>query len=133
MDFPSFWRGLSADLKRRFAEALDCNIVYLFQVAGGKRRPSTKLARKIHALSLTPPFLRADGQGVSLNKLRPDVWDAVNPVSSYPPVVMSAAVGDDLPTGVADMRQESQSVTESQHIDKQKAAPDRRRRGLRLW
>lgn len=63
MDFKTYFGGLTAQQKKDLASKLDANLVYLFQIAGGSRRPSPELAQKIAAS--TP---------LKLTELRPDIW-----------------------------------------------------------
>lgn len=66
MDLITYWDGLTPDKKESYAT--DCGVTYnyLSQVANGHKKPSTDLAKLLHA--------KSKKKVVALNKLRPDVW-----------------------------------------------------------
>ena len=65
--FRDYFDNLTTAQKEEIARRAGTRPIYLYQIAAGLRRPSTDLAKKIH---------HASGFTVSLNALRPDVWDA---------------------------------------------------------
>ena len=64
MNLAELFAVLTAEEKRTLAAKVDANLVYLFQIAGGDRNPSPKLAQRLAA---------ADSR-LTLEALRPDVW-----------------------------------------------------------
>jgi len=57
--------------RRRLAERLSRNPAYLWQVATGRRRASTDLAKEIESATTD-----IGPEGVPKESLRPDVWDS---------------------------------------------------------
>ena len=67
MTLDEFLKEADADERTRVADAAGTSVAYLYQIAGGHRRPSTDLAKKISAATRSP-------HKVSKAELLPDVW-----------------------------------------------------------
>jgi len=65
MDVRTFMRCHDKDAVRQVAAVAETSVAYLEQLAGGHRRPSPELARRLHA---------ASGGAMRLADLRPDLW-----------------------------------------------------------
>ena len=57
-------KEMTKDERKKLAEVADCSFLYLYQVAGGHRLPSVRLAKRL---------VDADPR-LTLHELRPDVW-----------------------------------------------------------
>lgn len=66
-DLKSYWAGLDARGRRRFAKRAKTNTAYLSQLVHGHRRASPEMAKSIAA---------ATDDAVPLSKIRPDIWAA---------------------------------------------------------
>lgn len=66
--------------RRALAEHMKRNPVYLWQVATGRRRASTQLAKEIEAATT-----ELGPEAVPRASLRPDVWDEPTPASAPTP------------------------------------------------
>ncbi len=64
MNLRQLFDAIPPDEKRRLAESIPCNLVYLRQIAGGHRKPSPEFARRL---------VSADSR-LTLSALRPDIW-----------------------------------------------------------
>jgi hypothetical protein len=64
MDMKTFLRQASDDERERLATAVKSSVGYFYLIAGGHRRPSTDLCKRL--VSAEPKL--------SLEGLRPDVW-----------------------------------------------------------
>lgn len=64
MDMKTFLRQSSTDERERLAVKVDSSVGYFYLIAGGHRRPSTDLCKRLVAAE---PKLSLDG-------LRPDIW-----------------------------------------------------------
>lgn len=78
MDMRTLLRTMTEPEREDFARRADSSLGYLRLIAGGHRRPSTALAKRL---------VDADGR-LSLHELRPDVWDVptadAGPTSAKP-------------------------------------------------
>lgn len=70
MDIKTYIKTLTPIERAAFAKGVGTSVAYLYQLAGGHRSPSTKLAQKIETVS---------GGLVRKEVLRPDVW----PLADY--------------------------------------------------
>lgn len=66
MDLQQWLRDASPDERERVATAVQTSVAYLYQLAGGHRRPGIDLAKRL-----------ASETGVPRAALRPDVWGDV--------------------------------------------------------
>lgn len=66
MDMRTLLRTMNEPQRQELARKVDSSLGYLRLIAGGHRRPSTDLAKKL---------VEADAR-LSLHELRPDVWSA---------------------------------------------------------
>jgi hypothetical protein len=69
MDMRTLLRSMTEPERQVLAAKVDSSVGYLRLIAGGHRRPSTDLAKKL---------VEADGR-LSLAELRPDVWGPPEP------------------------------------------------------
>lgn len=69
MDMRTLLRSMTEPERQVLAAKVDSSVGYLRLIAGGHRRPSTDLAKKL---------VEADGR-LSLAELRPDVWGPHEP------------------------------------------------------
>lgn len=61
--FTGYWARLSAESKRRLADAVDSEVVYLSQIAHGHRRPSPQLTFELERET-----------GIRRAEFRPDIY-----------------------------------------------------------
>lgn len=74
MGFQSYWRGLDADGKRKYAKRSKTSVGYLYLVAGGHRKAGSDLARRMVAA----------GEGdLDLSDIRPDWAKLANGTSQH--------------------------------------------------
>ncbi len=66
MDFPTYWFGLSPQVREAFAAKCERKAFTLYLIAKGHRRPSPKLAVAIE---------KASGGLVHRSSLLPDLWE----------------------------------------------------------
>jgi len=69
MKLDEFLKTADQDERSRVADEAGTSVAYLYQIAGGHRKPSTDLAKKI-AAATKPPYK------VGKADLLPDVWGA---------------------------------------------------------
>lgn len=65
--FRQYYDSLTTAQREDIAKRAGTKPIYLYQIAAGVRKPSPDMAKRLH---------QASGFAVSLNTLRPDVWDA---------------------------------------------------------
>lgn len=61
----TFLQQAAPEQREALAQTVDSSVAYFYQIAGGHKKPSPKLAR---ALNKAEPQL-------TLHELRPDVWE----------------------------------------------------------
>lgn len=69
MDMQTLLRSLDKDARERLASSADTSVGYLYLIAGGHRKPSPTLARKLVDVE----------ERLTLSELRPDLWANQNP------------------------------------------------------
>lgn len=67
MNMQEFIRATSPEQREALAAKVEISSKYLFQISGGHRKPSVKLARRL---------VEADSR-LTLSELRPDIWGAL--------------------------------------------------------
>lgn len=73
LTFKAFFQGLSSDEKNAFAQALNVQKIWLFQImVGGKYRPSGQIARAIEEQAKA-----LHGKWVPKELMRPDIFGAL--------------------------------------------------------
>lgn len=68
MNLADWLRAVKDPERQRVAKAAGTTVEYLYVVAGGHRRPSPKLARKLAEATANTP------KKITKAKLRPDIW-----------------------------------------------------------
>lgn len=60
----TYLRSVAPEDRELLAEKVACSVAYFYQIAGGHRKPSAKLCKKL--IEFEPRL--------SLAELRPDIW-----------------------------------------------------------
>jgi DNA-binding transcriptional regulator YdaS (Cro superfamily) len=73
MDMKTFLKNTSPDEREALANRLGTSVAYFWQIAGGHRKPSALLCRRLEA---------ASGGLISAAELRPELFGSIDPFGS---------------------------------------------------